>query len=55
MIASDPDLQKLGQLPATIEVKSVDGYQGRERDLIIFLLCVLTDKGILGFCMIGGE
>jgi superfamily I DNA and/or RNA helicase len=54
MIASDPDLQKLGQLPATIEVKSVDGYQGRERDLIIFLPCVLT-QGNIGFCMIGGE
>jgi len=50
MIASDAELRELMiKLPVTIEVKSVDGYQGRERDVIIFSAVRSNRQGNIGF------
>jgi len=50
MISSDQDLrQLLLKSTVTIEVKSVDGYQGRERDVIIFSAVRSNRQGRIGF------
>jgi superfamily I DNA and/or RNA helicase len=50
MIASDGELRdRLMKRPITIEVKSVDGYQGRERDVIIFSTVRSNRHGRIGF------
>lgn len=50
MIASDGELRDLlTKLPVSIEVKSVDGYQGRERDVIIFSAVRSNRQGRIGF------
>jgi regulator of nonsense transcripts 1 len=50
MIAGDSELREaLGRNPVSIEVKSVDGYQGRERDLIIFSAVRSNRQGRIGF------
>lgn len=50
MIASDAELRDLlRKTPMSIEVKSVDGYQGRERDVIIFSAVRSNRQGRIGF------
>lgn len=50
MMADDSDLKALlDRKPTTIEVKSVDGYQGRERDVIIFSAVRSNRQGAIGF------
>jgi regulator of nonsense transcripts 1 len=52
MIASDIELRGLvsnGKRPLSIEVKSVDGYQGRERDVILFSAVRSNRQGRIGF------
>jgi len=50
MIATDAELRELLlKLPVTMEVKSVDGYQGRERDVIIFSAVRSNRQGNIGF------
>lgn len=50
MLANDADIVSLVEsLSTTIEVNSVDGYQGRERDVIIFSAVRSNRRGALGF------
>jgi AAA domain len=50
MIASDNQLRDLLlKAPVSIEVKSVDGYQGRERDVIIFSAVRSNRQDRIGF------
>lgn len=49
-MASDPAFRSLVKRhPVTIEVKSVDAYQGRERDLILFSTVRSNHRGNIGF------
>ena len=50
MLARDSDLRESLRLaPVNIEVRSVDGYQGRERDVVIFSAVRSNRQGRIGF------
>eukprot|EP00804_Cyclotella_cryptica_P001305 CCRYP_020298-RC/>CCRYP_020298-RC protein AED:0.06 eAED:0.06 QI:1145/1/1/1/0.75/0.55/9/1109/679 len=50
MMANDDVIRTLAQsFPQEIEVKSVDAYQGRERDIIIFSAVRSNRRGRIGF------
>lgn len=40
-------------LPDGVEVKTVDGFQGREKDIIVFDTVRSNDKGRIGFLQVG--
>lgn len=49
-IASDPEMRKLAlDFSSTLEVNTVDAYQGRERDIIIFSAVRSNRNGQIGF------
>lgn len=51
MLASDQEIKEIlsERTSITIEVKSVDGYQGRERDVVIFSTVRSNRQGNIGF------
>ena len=50
MIAKDKDIREMVMAyPQEIEIKSVDAYQGRERDIIIFSAVRSNRRGRIGF------
>lgn len=50
MISNDSDLRKVfAENPVSIEVKSVDGYQGSERNVIIFSAVRSNRQAKIGF------
>ena len=50
LMLAHPEVVELTRYaPTTVEVKSVDAYQGRERDIIIFSAVTSNSSGRIGF------